>query len=59
MSTEIIFMTSSGSTSKDDYITQCKLCGYGIFKKHKWIWLREPIGMSHAECKERKENGRR
>ncbi len=30
------------------YISQCKLCGWGIFKPQRPVWSTSPIGWVHA-----------
>ena len=34
------------------YVTQCKICGLGIFTGHKRHWSRKPLGLVHDECQE-------
>ena len=31
-------------------IPRCKLCQFGIMQGQRRVWLRKPMGLSHAEC---------
>ena len=39
--------TQSFSTN---YITQCKICGWGIYGHQPYQWAQKPLGLSHTEC---------
>jgi hypothetical protein len=39
-----------GKASDSQYVTQCKLCEWAVYKRHDRIWLNSPLGISHATC---------
>ncbi len=44
-----------GSAKDALYISQCKRCGWGIFKPTRPVWSTDPIGWVHpsGQCRER------
>ncbi|MEU2699563.1 hypothetical protein [Micromonospora aurantiaca (nom. illeg.)] len=40
-------------TADQAYVSQCKLCPYGVFAHQPHVWLTDPIGWSHADCAQR------
>jgi hypothetical protein len=37
------------------YITNCKLCPYGVYKTQEYVWLNNPVGYSHTACVQQRE----
>lgn len=38
------------STLVNTYVTQCKICGQGVFSSQLWHWSVNPIGIVHTAC---------
>lgn len=32
------------------YVTQCKVCGCGVYRGQRYSWRRDPLGISHDDC---------
>lgn len=48
--------TTSGH--KNLYVSQCNICGFGVFQTQKWAWSRRPLGICHSKCVEAKGGAR-
>lgn len=46
----VISKLSSDGPLANNYLSQCKVCGVGVFKTQDRVWLFKPIGWSHADC---------
>ena len=38
------------SSLQNTYVTQCKICGAGVYEKQAWHWSVRPIGIVHTDC---------
>ncbi|KAB1093637.1 hypothetical protein AB0N38_18905 [Micromonospora aurantiaca] len=45
--------TPRGTSAGHAYLSQCKLCPYGVFAHQPHEWLTDPIGWSHTDCAQR------
>jgi hypothetical protein len=32
------------------YVSQCKVCGQGVYEHDERVWSRKPLGLCHKAC---------
>lgn len=38
------------SKHKNLYVSQCNVCGQGVFQNQAWVFSRRPLGIVHTDC---------
>jgi hypothetical protein len=39
-----------GQAISSQYVTQCKICHFGIYEHQARVWSTSPLGLCHTEC---------